>query len=410
MTTSTTSPARSPTVAISGTSQARHARRSQRSIAAVTRMGILTVAAIYFLVPVYWLVIAATKLDGSLINSPALLLSRPQLFSNLRDLFSFENDIFVRWALNSLLYSVVGAGVGTIIAGMAGYYLAMFRFKGREVVFSIIIAGMLIPTTALALPLFLIFAKLHMADTYWAVFLSSIVSPFSLYVCRLSAQAFVPPELLEAGRIDGASDGRIFVSVSARLMFPGLATAFLTQFVSIWNNFLLPLVMLHSQNLYPLTLGLYTWNGTAVTDPLIQQDIIVGSLVSVVPLLIAFLFLQRYWRTGLAAGQREGVRNAEISLAQPGGVPDVIEAQTRWGRVRGSRTRWRDCLPRYPVWCADLGDGRFRPPRPPEAWTGVFDARADGPAASSVTSSATSVRRQWLISCIRATATRWRGR
>jgi len=306
MTTSTTSPARSPTVAISGTSQARHARRSQRSIAAVSRMGILTVAAIYFLVPVYWLVIAATKSDGSLINSPALLLSRPQLFSNLRDLFSFENDIFVRWALNSLLYSVVGAGVGTIIAGMAGYYLAMFRFKGREVVFSIIIAGMLIPTTALALPLFLIFAKLHMADTYWAVFLSSIVSPFSLYVCRLSAQAFVPPELLEAGRIDGASDGRIFVSVSARLMFPGLATAFLTQFVSIWNNFLLPLVMLHSQNLYPLTLGLYTWNGTAVTDPLIQQDIIVGSLVSVVPLLIAFLFLQRYWRTGLAAGSVKG--------------------------------------------------------------------------------------------------------
>jgi multiple sugar transport system permease protein len=145
-----------------------------------------------------------------------------------------------------------------------------------------------------------------MADTYWAVFLSSIVSPFSLYVCRLSAQAFVPPELLEAGRIDGASDGRIFVSVSARLMFPGLATAFLTQFVSIWNNFLLPLVMLHSQNLYPLTLGLYTWNGTAVTDPLIQQDIIVGSLVSVVPLLIAFLFLQRYWRTGLAAGSVKG--------------------------------------------------------------------------------------------------------
>lgn len=303
MAASTTSPTISSPVAVS---RASSSARARHPMATAARLGILTVAAIYFVVPVYWLVVAATKSDGTLVNSPALLFSHPQLFTNLRTLFGYENGAFLQWVLNSLLYSVVGAGVGTIIAGMAGYYLAMFRFKGREVIFSIVVAGMLIPTTALALPLFLIFAKLHLADTYWAVLLPSMVSPFSLYVCRLAAQAFVPHELIEAGRIDGARDGRIFVAVGARLMFPGLATAFLTQFVSIWNNFLLPLVMLHSQNLYPLTLGLYAWNGAEATDPLIQQSIVAGSLVSVVPLLIAFLFLQRFWRTGLAVGSLKG--------------------------------------------------------------------------------------------------------
>ncbi len=271
-------------------------------IAATIRIAILTVWGLYFLGPVYWLVVASTKSSGGLFSSPAFELHDPQLFQNLSDLFSYDDHIFLQWMLNSALYAVAGAAVGTFIAGMAGYYLAMFTFRGREKMFSAVIAGMLVPSTALALPLFLLFARANLTDTFWSVFFPSIVSPFSLYLCRLAAEASIPRDLLEAGRIDGASDLRIFFSVGSRLMLPGLVTAFLAQFVGIWNNFLLPLVMLQNQRLYPLTLGFDTWQGQTNHLPILQTLILVGSVISIVPLAVAFLFLQRFWRSGLGTG------------------------------------------------------------------------------------------------------------
>jgi multiple sugar transport system permease protein len=271
-------------------------------ITATIRIAILTVWGLYFLGPVYWLVVASTKSSGGLFSSPAFELHDPQLFQNLSDLFSYDNGIFLQWMLNSALYAVAGAAVGTLIAGMAGYYLAMFTFRGREKMFSAVIAGMLVPSTALALPLFLLFARANLTDTFWSVFFPSIVSPFSLYLCRLAAEASIPRDLLEAGRIDGASDLRIFFSVGSRLMLPGLVTAFLAQFVGIWNNFLLPLVMLQNQRLYPLTLGFDTWQGQTNHLPILQTLILVGSVISIVPLAVAFLFLQRFWRSGLGTG------------------------------------------------------------------------------------------------------------
>jgi multiple sugar transport system permease protein len=271
-------------------------------IASTVRIAILTVWGLYFLGPVYWLLIASTKSSGVLFSSPAFELHDPQIFQNLSDLFSYDDHIFLQWMLNSALYAVAGAAVGTLIAGMAGYYLAMFTFKGREKMFSAVIVGMLVPSTALALPLFLLFARANLTDTFWSVFFPSVVSPFSLYLCRLAAEASIPRELLEAGRIDGASDLRIFFSVGSRLMLPGLVTAFLAQFVGIWNNFLLPLVMLQNQRLYPLTLGFDTWQGQTNHLPILQTLILVGSVISIVPLAVAFLFLQRFWRSGLGSG------------------------------------------------------------------------------------------------------------
>jgi multiple sugar transport system permease protein len=266
------------------------------------RIAILAVWALYFLGPIYWLLIATTKPPDALYSSPALELFHPQLFTNLRDIFSYDGGIYFRWLLNSALYAVGGAAVGTLIAGMAGYYLAMFSFRGREGMFLTVIAGMLVPSTALALPLFLLFAKGNLTDTYWSVLLPCIVSPFSLFLCRLAAEASVPRELLESGRIDGASDVRVFFSIAARLMVPGLVTAFLAQFVGIWNNFLLPLVMLSNQKLYPVTLGLDTWQGETSHVRILQTLILVGAVISIVPLAVAFLFLQRFWRSGLASG------------------------------------------------------------------------------------------------------------
>lgn len=263
----------------------------------------MVVFTVYFLVPIWWLVVASSKSRANLTTTDGLWFAAPfRLFANIGDLLSYDGWIFLRWLGNSLVYSTVGAAFGTLFAAMAGYALAKYVFPGREATFNIILAGVLVPATALALPLFLLFSKFDGTDTFWSVFLPSLVSPFGVYLARIYASASVPEELLEAARLDGASEFRTFFTVSVRLMVPALITIFLFQFVAIWNNFFLPLVMLQNQNWYPVTLGLYTWNSQISQAPQLQQFVIVGALVSIVPLILAFVSLQRFWQSGLGAG------------------------------------------------------------------------------------------------------------
>ncbi|MEC3974988.1 carbohydrate ABC transporter permease [Amycolatopsis sp. H20-H5] len=260
------------------------------------------VVGVYFLLPVFWLVVSSTKSASQLSSTFGLWFADNQLGRNLEQTVTYGDGVYLRWLANSVLYSVVGAAVATLLSAMAGYALAKFTFRGRTATFSTILAGVLVPPTALAVPLFLMLAGVGMTNTVWSVLLPSMISPFGVYLARVYAAASVPDELLEAGRIDGASDLRVFFTISLRLMAPALVTVFLFQFVAIWNNFLLPLVMLTSDRLYPVTLGLYTLNTQLTRDPGLKTIVVTGSLLSIIPLILAFLALQRYWRTGLAAG------------------------------------------------------------------------------------------------------------
>ena len=265
-------------------------------------MAVMFLLAVYFLLPIYFLLVAATKPQGDLASTFGLAFSHLNLFQNLSTLFGRGNGIFALWALNSVLYAVLGAAVGTLISALCGYALAKFRFRGREFLFSVILGGVLVPTTALALPLFLLFSATGLVNTYLAVFLPSIVSPFGVYLARVFAAAAVPEEILESARLDGAGEFRTFFSLAFRLMTPSLVTIFLFQFVGIWNNFFLPMVMLQKESLFPITLGLYEWNGQTARVPLLQESVITGALVSIVPVIVVFIVLQRFWRTGLASG------------------------------------------------------------------------------------------------------------
>jgi multiple sugar transport system permease protein len=256
-----------------------------------------------FLAPIWWLVTTASKTRPELRADPSLWFSGPfALPQNIGDVLTYDNGRFLEWMGNSLLYAGVGGAVATLVAAMAGYALAKYVFPGREAVFNVILAGVLVPTTALALPLFLLFSKLDATNTHLAVLLPSCVSPFGVYLARIYAESSVPEELLEAARLDGASELRIFFAISIRLMSPALVTVFLFQFVAIWNNFFLPLVMLQDSALYPITLGLHTWNSQIPHNPDLQLFVIVGALLSIIPLIVAFLSLQRFWRGGLGVG------------------------------------------------------------------------------------------------------------
>lgn len=272
----------------------------------ILMVALLTVAALYFLLPVYWLVVASTKNSADLFGSFGLWFSDPQWLHNLSQVFSYGDGVFWNWTWNSFLYAGVGGALATLLACAAGYALAVYGFRGRESVFKVVLAGVLLPSTALALPLYLLFSKVGLANTYGAVLIPGMVSPFGVYLCRIYAEAAVPVEMLEAARVDGAGEWRIFHTLVLRTMAPALVTVFLFQFVGIWNNYFLPLVMLSDDHKYPLTLGLTTWQSQAERHPELYQLTVGGAFLSILPLAAAMLVLQRYWRSGLTQGSVKG--------------------------------------------------------------------------------------------------------
>lgn len=267
--------------------QQRSRRSNWESIVAMTLLLLFTV---YFLLPYFWLIVSSTKNAGDLFGTFGLWFAPNfHLFSNLQQLFTYQDGIYARW-----------------LSTMAGYALAKYVFRGRNLVFSLVLGAILVPGTALALPLYLLMSGVGLTNTYWAVLLPSFVSPFGVYFSRIYAAAAVPDELLEAARIDGANEFRTF-TIALHMMIPALVTIFLFQFVAIWNNYFLPLVMLSDERLFPITVGLQTWNvTTAGTGKFLYGLIVTGALISSIPLLVGCVVLQRFWRGGLGAGSVKG--------------------------------------------------------------------------------------------------------
>jgi multiple sugar transport system permease protein len=283
--------------------------RSRLNPASIGAMSFLILFVLYFLVPFFWLVVSATKSQADLFATFGLWFAPNfNLFSNLQQVFTYQNGVYARWLLNTLLYAGVGSVVGTALASMGGYALAKYDFRGRNLIFSIILGAILVPATTLALPLYLLMSKVGLTNTIWAVLLPSLVNPFGVYLSRIYAAASVPDELLEAARIDGAGEFRAF-TIALHLMTPALVTVLLFGFVSIWNNYFLPLVMLSDPNLFPVTVGLQSWNVTAsnaTSGQTVYNLIVTGALLSSIPLLIGCIILQRFWQGGLGAGSVKG--------------------------------------------------------------------------------------------------------
>lgn len=268
---------------------------------------ILAIVAMYFLVPVYWVIINATKSTEDLFGTNGFWLAPDvRLIENIGNVLTANNGVFLRWAVNSLIYSGIGSVLATYFAVAAGYALAKYQFAGRKAVYALVLGGVLVPGTATALPLFFLFSAIGITNTYWAVLIPSLVSPFGMFLASVYAGAAVPDSVMEAGRIDGASELRIFHSLCLRQLTPAIVTILLFQFVAIWNNYFLPLIMLADESLYPITLGLANWRALTDRLPEFYQLTIGGSLLSVIPLAILILVLQRFWRGGLTEGAVKG--------------------------------------------------------------------------------------------------------
>jgi multiple sugar transport system permease protein len=262
---------------------------------------VLLLGALYCLIPVVWVLMAASKNTTELFSSFTYAPST-HLLSNIADLSAYRDGLFWRWVLNTVLYAGVGAALSTVVSAMAGYAMAKYHFRGRTVLFNTLLAGVLVPGVILAVPQYLLFAKIGLTNTYWGVLLPSIISPYGIYLARIYVAAAVPDEVIEAARTDGAKDWRIFTAIVIPMLRAGLVTIFLFQFVAIWNNYMLPYVMLGDDRLFPVTVGLSSLLHQGAQAPAMYAYVITGALLSILPLLALFLLLQRFWQVDLAAG------------------------------------------------------------------------------------------------------------
>jgi multiple sugar transport system permease protein len=297
MTVSTVVPVAPATTAASSAPGHRRGTHRNSTLATV----LLLLGALYCLFPVLWVLIASSKSSSELFATFTLTPST-HLFDNIGDLFAYRGGLYWRWMANTAIYAGVGGAVSTLVSAMAGFALAKYDFPGKRFVFNLILAGVLVPGVILAIPQYLLLAKVGLTNTYWSVLLPSMIAPYGIYLSRIFAAATVPTEVLEAARIDGAGDWRTFGRVVLPMMRSGLVTVFLFQFVAIWNNFMLPYIMLGDDHLYPLTVGLNGLLNQGANQPSMYITVVTGALISLIPLVALFLGLQRYWRVDLGAG------------------------------------------------------------------------------------------------------------
>ncbi|MGH9066055.1 MAG: carbohydrate ABC transporter permease [Acidimicrobiales bacterium] len=272
---------------------------------------VCALVAIYILMPIYWMVIAALKSNRSLLNTfgfapPAHI----QLFSNIASLFTYQGGLYGRWLVDTAIYAVIAGVFAMLLATMAGYAFSRYHFRGRRAMFGLVVGSVMVPNTILVIPLYLMYSKLGLLDTALGFILPSMVSPIGVYLMKIYTESAVPEQLIDAARVDGAGEFRVFRSIVTPLVVPGAITVLLFSVVGTWNNYFLPLLIFSTERRMPVTVGLGILQQQANVGSSgaaqLYTMIVTGGLIAMIPLVVVFLVLQRYWTSGLSFGSLSG--------------------------------------------------------------------------------------------------------
>lgn len=263
-------------------------------------IGVLIAFAILWLVPLLWALDTSLKPEGETTRVPVTWLIDNPTLDAYKNVIQAGN--ILQWYANSAIISILVAGLSVIVASMAAFALSRIRFRGSQVVFWVILAGIMIPGQALIVPLFREFAAFGMIDTYWAVILPQIPAPVAVFVFKQFFDG-VPHELEEAALVDGASRFRIFLQIYLPLSRPAMSAVAIFTFVWSWNNFLWPLLVLTSTNLMTLPVGLATVSSSYGIQ---YASIMASAVLGALPLLVVFLLFQRRIVEGIAGTGLKG--------------------------------------------------------------------------------------------------------
>lgn len=275
------------------------ARRRQQ-VTRVLLYALLIIGAVLALLPMLWMLSASLMPTGEASTFPPRFLPSAPTLEHYRDLFT-RLDLG-RNLLNSIFVSFVVTFVSLFINSMAGYAFAKLRFRGRDRVFRFLSMGLVLPVQVAMLPLFLLLKNMGLINTYWGVIIPGLASIFGIFLVRQYALS-IPDEMLDAARVDGASEFRIFWSIVVPGIMPILATLSIWTFLATWNDFMWPLIVLSDASHYTLPVALANLSGEHVQD---TELMMAGSVLTVIPVMLVFLFLQRYYIQGVMAGSVKG--------------------------------------------------------------------------------------------------------
>ncbi|HEY2774716.1 MAG TPA: carbohydrate ABC transporter permease [Candidatus Binatia bacterium] len=274
---------------------------SRRSLAAAVAVNVLlVVAAALTLFPLLWMLSASLMPSGEALSIPPRLLPSAPTLEHYRDLFARLDLAHSIGA--SLFVSLAATFFSVCFNAMAGYAFAKLPFAGRENLRRLFLAALVIPGQVAMLPLFLLLRQMHLVGSWWGVVVPGMASIFGIFLVGQYAQS-IPDALLDAARVDGASELRIFTEIALPLCRPILVTLAVATFMGTWNDFLWPLVVLSDDRLYTLPVALAGLFGEHVQD---TELMMAGAVVTVIPVMLVFLLLQRYYVAGLTAGGLKG--------------------------------------------------------------------------------------------------------
>ncbi|MGK3941492.1 carbohydrate ABC transporter permease [Streptomyces caeruleatus] len=290
--------------------QASGRRRPPRLVPRLLTGSVLLVFLVFFVLPVLWLVLAATKTDQQLVHGSPLSFGSWHAFkANWDGLTAFQDDAVMQWLGNSTLYAAISLVITLCVAVPAGYGLAMTEFRGRHTLLVSTLVVMLMPTATLVVPLFLEINAAHLIGTMWSIILPYSFYPFGVYLTYIYFTTAVPKDLLAAARMDGCSEFGVFRHIALPLATPVIALVGFFSFVANWTNYFLPYVMLPESDQMPIQVGVGSllsnvpsFNPAVGTLAIERPQLALATLLAITPVLVVFLFAQRFLVSGMLAG------------------------------------------------------------------------------------------------------------
>ncbi|MFJ7976910.1 carbohydrate ABC transporter permease [Peribacillus sp. JNUCC 23] len=257
---------------------------------------LLIAGVVLSIAPFYWMIVGSTLPSGEIFRVPPRLLPGDYLAKNFQTLNESLGIAKIFW--NSLFIALVYTLISTLISAMAGYAFAKFKFKGKNFFFFIILCTLMIPSQVTLIPLFEMMVTFNWLNTYQAIILPTLASPFAIYLMRQNMKA-IPDSIMEASRIDGAGELKIFFTVILPVTRPAMAAVAIFLFMSQWNSLLWPLITLNSKEMFTLPVALSSLIGMARID---YGQLMLGTTLSTIPIMIFFLLLQKHFISGILGG------------------------------------------------------------------------------------------------------------
>ena len=276
------------------------------------RILILLLFAAYFVLPLIWLLVAPTRIWQDmydLTRSPLEIGPLSNVVQAWNNIQLFGKDLIVQWTINSIWYTAASVALSVAVSIPTGYVLATMRFRGRQLIMWLTLITMILPTSAMVLPLFLEMNLLKLINNPWSVILPSAFAPFGVYLSYVYYSVTLPQDLLSAGKVDGCNDWQLFWHIGLPLGRTMIATLAFLTFNGAWNNYFLPFVMLNHKETYNLPLGIAALMNAGAGSPSFMREFPInepekalGGLVMIIPVMIVFLVAQKYVVAGLSAG------------------------------------------------------------------------------------------------------------